>query len=534
MPGRRTRCRVKRGRALGRRWELRVDAALDAGSRRPPRAGQELEQREEPQDAVPDAPVAVAPPARLVVVQVDDDGRGIGVSPLHGGERERREQIEERRCRSRPGPGAGHGDRRRQPVQRLADLARQRVRGGAVEPAAQRPAQHPAAIEQTEQRREHGPLPPGRLGRSQVVHQQHQRRFAGPGAQARGVPARVQLPLQGRHVARAGVPGTVPRALHSRSRAPFPVPARVRHALQGRRILASLRALVRVPRAVQGRDVAARLRPREEVGNVRRPAEGERQVVPGERPDEEPGAHQGHPLDRVVVRRAAVELEAVGEHRHRRLTGRGPGGPDEEVGAAGLDDAVRGAEVGLLLHVVGVRADLQHVAGPAAHEVGAHLHGPRAVHLDPAQRFDEARLQLAVERRVDGETAEARHLGQLVATGEDAVEHLDRGVAGRLGHLAAAAVGEHATVAAVLLRVPVAGAGPQRVARLLEDRQQLPGLGHQLLEITGATRHGVVQQQVLMGRAAAVLGHRARSRAACRARPLGSAARGGAGGRCGR
>ena len=199
-----------------------------------------------------------------------------------------------------------------------------------------------------------------------------------------------------------------------------------------------------------------------------------------------------------------MEREAVGEDGHRRAAGRGARGADQEVGAAGRDDAVRGTELGLRLHVVGVLAGLQHVARLAAHQVCAHAHGARAVGLDPAQRLDETGFELAVERRVDGDPAEVRHFRQFALAGEDAVEHVDRGVPGRLGHLAAANVGEHAAVAAVLLRVAVAGAGRERPSRLLEDRQQLLRPRHQFLEIAGAARHGVVQQQVAAGRVPAV------------------------------
>ena len=127
---------------------------------------------------------------------------------------------------------------------------------------------------------------------------------------------------------------------------------------------------------------------------------------------------------------------------------------------------------------------------------------------------DEARLELAVERRVDGDAPEARHFLELVPVGEDAVEHVDCGVPGCLGHLAAAAIGEHAAVAAVLLRILVADTGLQRLSRPLEDRQQVLRLGHQLLEVARPAGHGVVQQQVLVGCASAVLWRSAQTWAA--------------------
>ena len=74
----------------------------------------------------------------------------------------------------------------------------------------------------------------------------------------------------------------------------------------------------------------------------------------------------------VRIRRFSMELETVREDRHGGQAGRGAGGPDQEVRAAGLDDAIGGAEVRLGLHVVGVGADR-----PAARIPACRARGPR-------------------------------------------------------------------------------------------------------------------------------------------------------------
>ena len=195
----------------------------------------------------------------------------------------------------------------------------------------------------------------------------------------------------------------------------------------------------------------------------------------------------------------------------RRSGARPPIRPDHKVGPAGDRHTVPYVKVHLRLHEILVAADRQGVAGLAPH-LGAvdldrgRIRRCRTIHRSGAarrrlcgllsQRLDEPVLQFALGQDVGGDAGQPLHDLQLRPALQSGRHQPFGRLARRGGHVAAPAVGEDAPVAAVLLRVPDAGALAQRRMRRLEDRAQLVGVGHAVLQIAGPPGHGVVQQQV--------------------------------------
>ena len=196
-------------------------------------------------------------------------------------------------------------------------------------------------------------------------------------------------------------------------------------------------------------------------------------------------------------------FEPVHEQGHRGRCA--AHGAQQEIRAARRQHAIGSRYVHLRFHEPSCRADLQEVAEPALHQVLAHA-GLVAIHGNAPQGFDETGFQFAFQQGMHVHLGKPFHLFELVGVVENLRQQLHRQAARGVLHVAAAAVGVNAAVAAVLLRVAAWVASAFAVLECLKGRpqqvQQVLGLGQQILQIARAAGHRVVQNEV----AAAIIG----------------------------
>ena len=163
-----------------------------------------------------------------------------------------------------------------------------------------------------------------------------------------------------------------------------------------------------------------------------------------------------------------------------------------------------GAEFALGFYPIALGTDRQYEARLAMHQVLHQVHHRQASHAtQPVQALNKARFQYRVKVGVDVDVRDGLDALQLVQGGHQVGQNRLRHVPGDQFHAASETVLVETAVAAILLRVLVAGTGIERIQGHAQDIGQGARIvGQQLVEIARAAGHRVIQHHEELARPA--------------------------------